>query len=423
MRLLVLTISFNLLCLLCIAQTNTDSLKHHYITKIETKLDKEKALHPYYTINDSGIFINAKTKENTFYREFGIEWSSLDTIKKILNHYNDDSLLIIIRNGKPLSIPGYSEKKVNQHFKNDKKLNGIKIALDPGHIAGDIKTAILEKKSVQFNYNNQTIAIAEGVLTLQTALILKHLLEEQGAEVMLTRQKPNQTAFGITFKEWIEMHLKNAVDSSYKLNEISEEEKTFLLTKATQRDIFRTYFNNLDMKQRAKKINEFDPDLSVVIHYNVDEKNTGWEKPSDKNYNMVFTAGSFLKNELEKPIDRLSLFRLILTDNIEQSTKLAEKLIKSFTAKLNVSAADSTTADYLTKYCIPESKGVYARNLTLTRLVKGVVVYGESLYQDNASECIELSKINTDVYGIKTSFRVKQVAEAYYEGIMSYLDK
>jgi N-acetylmuramoyl-L-alanine amidase len=421
MRLLLLTIVFNLLCLLCNAQKNTDSLKHFYTSKIETILDKEKALQPYYTINDSGIFINAKTKGNTFYREFGVEWSKLDTVKKILNHFNDDSLLSVINSRNSLSTLGYSETNRKQYFENKKQLSGIKIAIDPGHIAGDMKTAVLEKKSLQFTYNNQTIAIAEGILTLQTALILKHLLEEQGAEVMLTRDKPNQTAFGITFKEWLEKDFKNAVDASFKLNEFTEQEKTFLLTKATQRDIFRTYFNNLDMRQRAKKINEFAPDLSVIIHYNVDEKNTGWKKPSDKNYNMIFTAGSFLKTELEKPIDRLSFFRLLLTDDTEQSNKLAENLITCFTSKLNVPAADSTTADYLSKYCIAESKGVYARNLTLTRLIKGVIIYGETLYQDNAVECMELSKTNTEVYGIKTSARVKQVADAYYEGIISYL--
>ncbi len=421
MRLLLVTIFFNVLFLLCSAQKNTDSLKSYYTAKIETLLDKEKALQPYYTINDSGIFINAKTKENTFYREFGVDWSKLDTLKKILNHFNDDSLFSVINSGKPLSTLAYSETNRKQYFENKKELSGIKIAIDPGHIAGDMKTAVLEKKSLQFIYNNQTIAIAEGILTLQTALILKHLLEEQGAEVMLTREKPNQTAFGITFKEWLEKCFKNAVDSSCKLNEITEQEKTFLLTKATQREIFRTYFNNLDMRQRAKKINEFAPNLSIIIHYNVDEKNTGWKKPSDKNYNMIFTAGSFLKTELEKPIDRFSFFRLLLTDDTEQSTKLAENLMNSFTTKLNVPAADSTTADYLTKYCITKSKGVYARNLTLTRLIKGVVVYGETLYQDNATECIELSRMNTEVFGIKTSARIKQVAEAFYEGIISYL--
>ena len=280
---------------------------------------------------------------------------------------------------------------------------------------------MLEKKSIQFSYNNQPIALAEGVLTLHTALILKHLLEEQGAEVMLTRDKPNQTAFGITFKEWLNTAFKRSVDSSFSINDITEAEKDFLLTKATQREIFRTYFNNIDMRQRAKKINEFAPDLTLVIHYNVDEKNTGWQKPSTRNYNMVFTPGSFLKNELEKPSDRLAFFRLLLSDDIETSLTAGEYMINSFIENLRVPAASPQDADYLTKHCIPlRTQGIYARNLTLTRLIKGSVVYGETLYQDNEKECLLLSKTDTEVYGIKTSARVKQVAEAYFEGVMKY---
>ncbi len=409
---------------LCKAQETIDEQKQYYTSKIENYLDREIALKPYYSINDTGIFIYAESPDKNFYREFGVRWSELDSVKKILSCQNDDSILACIKNGQPLYSLGCPDKKNNPIFRADKKLSGIKIAIDVGHIAGDMKTAMLEKKSIQFNYNNQTIALAEGALTLQTALILKHLLEEQGAEIMLTRDKPNQTAFGITFKEWLSTHFKNSVDSSFRVNDITEKEKIFLLTKATQREIFRTYFNNIDMRERAKKINDFAPDLTVVIHYNVDEKNTGWQKPSQNNYNMIFTGGSFLKDELEKPLDRLAFFRLLLTDDLPQSVKLAERLITSFTQKLNVPVAEPSAADYLKMYCIPTNiDGIYCRNLTLTRLIKGVVIYGETLYQDNVNECIALSKSDTEIFGIKTSSRVKQVAEAYYEGIINYAEK
>jgi len=402
---------------ICFAQER----QQFYTSRIEQYLDKEKALNDYYLINDSGIYIYAKASDSLFHREFGVEWTKLELVKNLLKYFSDDTLLSLIKrceNFKSLTLP---EEKPTHYFETKKKLSGIKIALDPGHIAGDIKTAVLEKKSVQFTCNNQPIALAEGVLTLHTSLILKHLLEEQGAEVMLTRDKPNQTAFGITFKEWLNTAFKRSVDSSFSINDITEAEKNFLLTKATQREIFRTYFNNIDMRQRAKKINEFAPDLTLVIHYNVDEKNTGWQKPSTRNYNMVFTPGSFLKNELEKPSDRLAFFRLLLSDDIETSLTAGEYMINSFIENLRVPAASPQDADYLTTYCIPlRTQGIYARNLTLTRLIKGSVVYGETLYQDNEKECLLLSKTDTEVYGIKTSARVKQVAEAYFEGVMKY---
>jgi hypothetical protein len=62
---------------------------------------------------------------------------------------------------------------------------------------------------------------------------------------------------------------------------------------------------------------------------------------------------------------------------------------------------------------------VYARNLSMTRLVHGPIVFGETLYQDNMDEALVLSKMNTidPVSGQKASTRTIEVAEAYYEGI------
>lgn len=403
---------------LCKAQS-IDQQKAYYKAKVEKYLDKEKALGTHYTINDSGIYIYAEPIGRIIPIDYFIPWSEINTLKKTIGCYPDDSLLMWLK--EPNRLKQLDCNKKGSEVDANKKLSGVKIALDPGHIAGDLKNGILEKKSLHFKYNNKNIEIVEGLLTLQTALILKKMLEEQGAEVMLTRSEPNQTAFGITYHEWLGSHFKNSVDTSFANGEITEKEKTFLLTKATERDIFRTYFNNLDMKERVRKINAFSPDLTIVIHYNVDETNTGWTKPTIKNFNMVLVGGSFLKNELEKPIDRLAFLRMLVTDDLEQSVKLSGNLISTFTNKLNVPAATVRDAEYLTKYCMPaDVKGVYSRNLTLTRLVKGTVVYGETLYQDNAKECLLLSNPDTEVYGIKTSSRVKQVAEAYYEGIMSY---
>lgn len=73
---------------------------------------------------------------------------------------------------------------------------------------------------------------------------------------------------------------------------------------------------------------------------------------------------------------------------------------------------------YLTEGCLPTNeKGVFCRNLQLTRFVQSPLVYGETLYQDNSNECILLNK-ETD----KTkNERIQQVAEAYFEGILTYI--
>ncbi|HXC06644.1 MAG TPA: hypothetical protein VNZ86_17930, partial [Bacteroidia bacterium] len=66
------------------------------------------------------------------------------------------------------------------------------------------------------------------------------------------------------------------------------------------------------------------------------------------------------------------------------------------------------------------SEGVYCRNLILTRIIHGTLVYGETLYQDNKEESLNLMQETQDDMGIKTSSRVKQVADSYYQGILDY---
>lgn len=403
-------------------QTNIIELQKKYTSKIEKYLDKEKKLNTQYLINDSGIYIYPPATTKALPPELTVPWNKTNECIIALQNCNYDTLLLKIKNGEKLHQTNCTAKKAGYEADANKKLNGVKIAIDPGHIAGDLKTGMLEKKFLNFNYNNKQIEIIEGLLTLHTALLLKNMLEQEGAEVMLTREQPNQTAFGITYKQWLEKHFKASVDSSYKLLEITDKEKTFLLTKATEREVFRTYFNNIDMKERVRKINAFAPDITLVIHYNVDEQNTSWKKPGIKNYNMIFIPGAFMNDELQKPIDRLSFLRLLLCDDIDNSLKLSEHLASSFTNKLKVPLADINDATYLKKYCMPTHvKGVYARNLSLTRLVKGTVVYGETLYQDNIKECLLLSNNDIEVNGIKTSSRVKQIAEAYFEGIVEYM--
>ena len=86
-----------------------------------------------------------------------------------------------------------------------------------------------------------------------------------------------------------------------------------------------------------------------------------------------------------------------------------------------------TTSDsllYLERACIltPE-KGVYARNLSLTRMINGTLCYGEALCQDNLYECLALNKKDLILPEVATNERVEQVAEAYYRAILAYANK
>ena len=137
---------------------------------------------------------------------------------------------------------------------------------------------------------------------------------------------------------------------------------------------------------------------------------------------MAFVGGSFTADELDKPEARMEFLRLLLTDDIGKSFEFSKYMMESLVQKTKVPAALDSNAVYLKDNCMKtDVKGVFCRNLTLTRKVKGVLCYGESLYQDNINECKALSKKDVKIGEMETSKRVEEVSEAYYQGIMNYV--
>jgi N-acetylmuramoyl-L-alanine amidase len=158
----------------------------------------------------------------------------------------------------------------------------------------------------------------------------------------------------------------------------------------------------------------------VIIHYNVDETNIGWDKSCTKDFNMTFVGGAFMKNDLSSQEKRFEFLRLLITDDIERSIQLSSAVVKSFEKTLNVKTACIKDAKYLYKGCLPTSEnGVYCRNLQLPRYIHSPLVYGETLYQDNINES---KLLNSETDKTKNK-RVQQVADAYFQGILDYVTK
>lgn len=410
----------------CFSIAQNNSIAQQYQKKIKQYLDKENALSGYYSIDSTGISMFRTPEEKAKHIiEYKVFWGEVEWAKFLFANFSYEEIVQLL-----------NEKKDNEMYDNaspmektvraDSSLKGFRIAIDPGHMANTIEQAKLEKKFIDMKADAKTglkqdVQLIEAQLTFATAMLLKEQLEKAGATVMLTRNQPGENAFGIPFEQWLQTSFKPAVDSAFANKDITEDEKQMLLTKADETTIFRKLFSNLEVKERARKINSFRPDFTIIIHYNVDEKNTDWKKPTNKNFDMTFVGGSFMKDEMEKPLFRAEFLRLLLSDDLEKSVNFSSYFVKSFEKNLKVPIAKETDADYLKQYCLPAEKpGVFCRNLTLTRMVHGTLVYGETLYQDNINELMLLSKNEVTVKGITTSKRVQQVANAYYEAVINY---
>ena len=180
--------------------------------------------------------------------------------------------------------------------------------------------------------------------------------------------------------------------------------------------IFRRHYNRLDLRERARVINEYQPDLTIAIHYNaIDCEET--IEPTKDNFNLIFIPGAFCRNELTSVEDRFHFLRLVCTQDLESSAYFARTLVDVFSKHLKVSPFSSPMQNSLS-----EAAGVFSRNLCITRLIKGPICYGETLIQNNEKELINLSQNDEVVSGIPCPRRVIDVANAYYEAISSFFN-
>jgi len=327
-------------------------------------------------------------------------------------------------------LDGYKLKVKNNTSdctKDQKPLSKTKIMIDPGHMAGTVQMSRIEQKYLHFTKANypalkqDSVDIAEGILTFQTASILKKMLEEKGATVALTR-KENTTSFGYTYDEWLRNRKKKTLDSLLKVKKISTARHKQLM-KMNRSKFFLEFFKDHELLQRSRVINNFKPDLTVIIHYNVNEKNDPWLKPSDKNFCMAFIPGCLIGDNLETKAGKFNFLRLLLTDDINKSEKVSSLLVNELNKQLEVPIAKTTDATYLSEHCTATScAGVYCRNLALCRLVQSPLMYGECLYQDNEMECYELLKNTETKCGVQTNKRVVQSAQAFYNAILKFCD-
>lgn len=300
-------------------------------------------------------------------------------------------------------------------YSTAQNLNGIRIAIDPGHSAGTMAEAIVEKKYVVFKLDSVNLAkgltdsieIIEPNSTLVTALLLQQKLQAKGAEVLLSRTKQGYSSFDKPFAQWYaEKYLTTPtiVKKGNKKIRIPTERKAFV-----------NEFNVQDIAQRAKIINTYKPDITVIIHFNADEKNEPWTRPTNKNYNMIFVP------TLAENVDSVAQQFTPYASTASKNLLLAKTTIQAFEEVLKVPAAGVNDALYLKDKCEETSvKGVYVRQLALSKMVKGVVIYGETLYQDNYEECKLLNHKTLNINGIAYSERIANVAEAYYQGIINY---
>lgn len=401
----------------CVAQTQQE----YYTQKLSQYFSKDHKLKELVRIGQNGISIpSTEPRVPAIF----LSWDEVKTLAPLISTISEEELRKLIVDKKD-SLQFYIKHDSIKERERPLSLKGIKIAIDPGHIGGTYYMAQTESRCMTLAIDStKKVQLIEGNLTFYTALLLKHKLDSAGAKTMLTRNDTGISSLGITFWQW-KKKIKNKVylDSLINNHLISEKGVRLLKYHLADKVLFSEVFGSVDMAARAQKINQFKPDITVIIHYNVNEKNVGWNHTTDKDYVMTFVPGCTTSADMQTLIGRLNFLRLLLSPDLEQSVELSSAVAQNISTILNVPLAQKTDATYLTQHCLsaPE-RGVYSRDLALTRLIQGPLVYGEPLYQDNAQECILLTAKDDSISGFVVSRRIELVAGAYYKGILQYLN-
>lgn len=307
-------------------------------------------------------------------------------------------------------------------------LLGWRIAIDPGHMGGDL--AQLEEKYIDMPINLEKGILKnyffdEGTLALETAKKLAHELKELGAEVFLTKDYVGHGVLEKEFKAWKKEDLEQAISTLISRQDnpsLQEEEKLYWTTKASETEIFRSTYNFLDVFERAEKINAFKPDLTLCCHYNLGGiyDKQGKTPGTEDNYFLFFVPGAFKKgstkdevfrnSSLKSPRARYEFVRLLVTDDLDQSIRLAKKAFKHTKDTLGLPPGDHWAG--ITPFCLKQDSGIYHRNLTLTRNVHSPILYGEPLCQDNFKCVKQLAEHPEQV--------VDQIVHIYTQAVLDW---
>lgn len=240
----------------------------------------------------------------------------------------------------------------------DKPLDGLRVAIDPGHIGGE--WAPIEERWLRVP---GTRPVQEGDMTLLVAKLLKPRLEKLGAVVSLVREKPEP----ITPLR-PDALMDAARDSS------QDPDSPEALRKLAERLFYRT----AEIQARAKLVNEtLKPDLVLCLHFNADPWGDS-DNPTlvDRSHLHLLLNGGYTDDEVPFADQRFALLDKLLQRTHEEEARVGATVADTFAEK-------SGLPPYLYPPAAANARPVnghpylWARNLLANRLYQCPVIFME----------------------------------------------
>ena len=247
-------------------------------------------------------------------------------------------------------------------------LDGLVIAIDPGHIGGDY--AKIEEREHEWG----DITIREGSMTLKTAKLLKPMLEEFGASVTLVRS----TLEPVT----------------------KDKAKDFANSKL--------FYRTSEIRARAELINQsIKPDLVICLHFN----GSGSQIPVHSQHFHIILNGTYTASELAHEDQRFEMLQRLLSGTITEELPLAHEVASAFNERIKLPAYRYPRSS-LTSQNLANHPNLWARNLLANRLYQCPVIFLEPYVMNSVPFITRFRKNPTEIY--------REYAQAVADGITRY---
>lgn len=244
-----------------------------------------------------------------------------------------------------------------------KPLDGLKVAIDPGHIGG--RWGKMEERWFQIP---GSLPVQEGDMTLQVAKLLKPRLEALGASVSLVRSE----------NEPITPLRPESLQAEAARSSAGGD-----ITRLAERLFYRT----AEIRDRARRVNEeIKPDIVLCLHFNAD----AWGDPSaptlvpHNHFHMILNGG-YTDEELTLADQRHDLLLKLLQGVHREEAKLSASVAAAFVEQnpvppfvYNPLAKNHRNVD--------ANPYLWARNLLANRLYQCPVIYFEPYVMNSVED-------------------------------------
>ena len=314
-------------------------------------------------------------------------------------------------------------------------LKGLRIALDPGHMG----SAFWDKETGKYVKSADGKIVSEGVINLETVLLLEKELNLLGAETMVTHRSLAPVSkmlmadlplhqFGLgelresSLLSWFQTLLSSTPLES-KLFAAFEDNSNFkqLFSESRRSPYFITIE---DLRARAEVINAFSPDLTLIIHYDTMDPPGGGAgvNPHDWDRTKTYVNGTYALDEFSSREDRKFFVNHLLNPFAwDTSRELARTIVHQLHDKLALPYDVTGGGDSL-----EIEPGIFARNLSLNRQISGhAVTYIEVLHYNDPAEFALLSSgthpFSIDGVNYPYSDRLMTAVQAIKSGVVDFM--